>query len=115
MCTYECIRFEWDSEKNRINQRKHGIDFEDAKRLFEQPILEMDVERHNEIRTVAFGHLHGVPVVVVYTLRSENTYRLISARRASPREERMAMIKLREPRRKQHKSKSQSKTDHHDD
>lgn len=27
----EIINFEWDENKNQINQRKHGIDFEEAK------------------------------------------------------------------------------------
>ena len=28
------INFEWDEFKNQINQRKHGIDFEEAKTVF---------------------------------------------------------------------------------
>jgi len=26
--------FEWDNEKNRINQKKHGVSFEEAKSVF---------------------------------------------------------------------------------
>ena len=29
------MKFEWDSEKNEINMRKHGVDFEEAKTVFE--------------------------------------------------------------------------------
>lgn len=30
----ETIQFEWDENKNQINQRKHGISFREAKRYF---------------------------------------------------------------------------------
>ena len=28
------IRFDWDSEKNRTNHKKHGISFEEAQSVF---------------------------------------------------------------------------------
>jgi uncharacterized protein len=115
MCTYGDMRFEWDPEKNRTNQHKHGIDFEDVKRLFEQPVIEKAVERHGETRVEAFGYLQGLPVLVIYTMRGENTYRLISARRASSSEERMVLQSLRAPRRQQSKNRSQNKADHNYD
>lgn len=31
--------FDWDDDKNRQNIRKHGIDFELAKRIFESPVV----------------------------------------------------------------------------
>ena len=30
----DTIRFEWDENKNRINQKKHQISFEEAKTVF---------------------------------------------------------------------------------
>jgi uncharacterized DUF497 family protein len=39
------IRFEWDEEKNQINQSKHGIDFETAKLIFDDPFCVTFVER----------------------------------------------------------------------
>ena len=33
------MRYEWDEAKNEINIRKHGIDFNDAKDIFEHPVL----------------------------------------------------------------------------
>jgi len=37
---YNSMRFEWDAEKNRSNQKKHaGIDFETASRVFAVPDL----------------------------------------------------------------------------
>jgi Uncharacterized protein conserved in bacteria len=39
------VDFEWDPEKNRANLRKHGIDFEDAREVFEGAYLEGPDER----------------------------------------------------------------------
>lgn len=33
------MRFEWDDEKNKENIRKHGLDFSDARELFDAPML----------------------------------------------------------------------------
>jgi hypothetical protein len=33
------VQFEWDEEKNRIDIRKHGIDFTDAIDVFDHPVL----------------------------------------------------------------------------
>lgn len=51
------MAFEWDSNKNAANMAKHGIDFEDAIRIFEGPVLESADEhhQHGEDRIVAFG------------------------------------------------------------
>ena len=35
---YNSVRFEWDADKNRSNQKKHaGMDFETASRAFADP------------------------------------------------------------------------------
>jgi uncharacterized DUF497 family protein len=33
------MKFEWDESKNQINIEKHGIDFEDAKGIFDGPMI----------------------------------------------------------------------------
>jgi uncharacterized DUF497 family protein len=33
------VRFEWDEAKNRQNRRKHGVDFEVAALVFDDPDL----------------------------------------------------------------------------
>ncbi|WP_433068901.1 BrnT family toxin [Treponema vincentii] len=33
--------FEWDENKNKLNQRKHGISFEEAVRVFADPNLKI--------------------------------------------------------------------------
>ena len=32
------MNFEWDENKNQINQRKHGISFEEAQAVFEATV-----------------------------------------------------------------------------
>lgn len=81
------MRFEWDDEKARANVAKHGIDFENAIRIFEGPTLEDEDRRRNygETRMWAVGALGTLIVTVIYTERGE-ICRIISARKASRHE-----------------------------
>ncbi len=82
--------FEWDEQKRGTNLDKHSIDFADATRMFDGPILERRDDRRNygETRVIALGRIEGIVLSVIYTIRGE-AIRLISARRAS-RDEREA-------------------------
>jgi uncharacterized protein (DUF4415 family)/uncharacterized DUF497 family protein len=53
------MAFEWDAAKNAANIAKHGIDFEDAIRIFDGPVLEKaDARRdYGEARIIAFVSL----------------------------------------------------------
>lgn len=77
--------YEWDEAKNQANIRKHGIDFRDAVRIFEKPILNRLDNRqdYGEVRMNSIGELGGAPIIMVtHTDREERT-RLISARPAT--------------------------------
>ena len=83
------MKFEWDEEKNKINQRKHdGISFGMAVRVFlDEKRIERYDSKHsnaNEERWNVIGMVHNV-LFVVYTERGE-TIRLISARKATKEE-----------------------------
>ena len=86
------IRFEWDQRKSESNRRKHGIDFETAKLVFNDPfyVTEYEGDVHGEARWRATGQIGGVIVVLVsHTLHEEGedeVVRIISARKASLRE-----------------------------
>jgi hypothetical protein len=85
------VRVEWDEAKNLANQRKHGISFEEAEKLFaeDSDYLEIFDEGHSESedRFLAIGPiLHGI-VLVAWTERDEETIRIISARWASEHEQ----------------------------
>ncbi len=83
------LTFEWDENKALENYRKHGIDFEEAKTVFNDPsattIYDPD-HSINEDRFIDLGRSSKERIlVVVYTERNE-TIRLISSRMATKRE-----------------------------
>jgi uncharacterized protein len=79
------MEFEWDEDKAFINIEKHGIDFLDAMRIWERPVIDPAGERiiGDEYRPTAVGIIGAEELIiaVVYTVR-EDVVRLISARRA---------------------------------
>jgi uncharacterized DUF497 family protein len=79
---------DWDSRKNRANQRKHGLSFDDAKAVFLDPyrIEVVDDREYDEERWTVIGAIGRIIVFVVYTERG-STLRLISARKADQYEE----------------------------
>ena len=91
------MRFEWDDEKNRINQKKHrGITFRIAALVFDDPYLILRKDRviEGEQRWHAIGAVEGAVLLVVHIYRMENengeeeNIRIISAREANRRERR---------------------------
>jgi uncharacterized DUF497 family protein len=89
------MRFEWDRAKNEINAVKHGVDFETAQLVFDDPLCVTFVERvvAGEQRWHAIGMVEGIVVlVVVHTYcqdESQETIRIVSARRATKHERRL--------------------------
>jgi uncharacterized protein len=89
------MRIEWDQAKNEINQAKHGIDFETAKLVFDDPCCVTFVERvtDGEERWHAIGSIENIIIlVVVHTYRqevSDEVIRVISARPATRRERKL--------------------------
>ena len=79
---------DWDPVKDRANRRKHGIGFDNAKAVFEDPdrIEDFDDRDYGEERWGVIGRVGSQIVYVVYTER-DGGLRLISARKAAPREE----------------------------
>lgn len=87
------LRFEWDERKNRENQRKHGVSFEEAKSVFydQQAVEFFDVEREEmEDRFLLLGVSGRLRILLVcHCLRQEgDVIRIISARKATKHEER---------------------------
>jgi len=94
---YKVMEFEWDDQKNRANIAKHGIDFEQAKAVFDDPYLVTRIDdrfEYGEVREVSIGQMplvtqgQALIVVVVHTERDGIT-RLISARKATKQERRL--------------------------
>lgn len=85
--------FEWDPEKDRLNREVHGVSFDEAKELFSsyEDYLEIYDGEHSfdEDRFIGIGPIQPGLVLVVYTERSEETIRIISARWATEPEVRL--------------------------
>ena len=66
--------FEWDSEKAWKNEIKHGIKFDDAMRVFEDPNAQFNQDRideSGELRWQAVGLVGGLVVLLVaHTFRT---------------------------------------------
>jgi len=82
------VRFECDKEKNRANIKKHGISFYDVIAMFNHPmIVHLDTRNdYEENRWLGVGLLKNHVGVVIYTERSGDVIRIISARKANKRE-----------------------------
>jgi uncharacterized DUF497 family protein len=80
--------FEWDAVKNKINIKKHGIDFNDAKLIFDGLTLTVEDDRfdYSEKRYITFGLLIEQVISVVHT-ESVKKISIISARKATKNEQ----------------------------
>jgi uncharacterized protein len=78
--------FEFDHAKSVSNLAKHGIDFEEAKALWNDPeLIQIPAQTEDEPRYLLIGLLRGKHWVAVITYRGDHI-RLISVRRARPEE-----------------------------
>jgi uncharacterized DUF497 family protein len=81
----------WDPAKALLNRGKHGVDFEEAATVFRDPLLLVlpDLE-HSQVedRWVALGKSARQLLLVVVHTENERTIRIISARKAEPKERR---------------------------
>lgn len=85
------MKFKWDEEKNRLNIKKHGIDFPTATKVFnDENRIEVYDNEHSiyEDRYITIGLMIGTTVVIVVTYTErEEAIRIISARTADRQEE----------------------------
>ncbi|MES2299152.1 MAG: BrnT family toxin [Pseudomonadota bacterium] len=89
--------FSWDEAKNRSNQTKHGVGFDTARLVFDDPLHVSSRERieHGELRWQTIGLVGaGVLLLVVHTwdhiaADGQELIRIISARHATKLERRI--------------------------
>jgi uncharacterized DUF497 family protein len=97
------MEFEWNKAKASSNFRKHGIRFDLAITIFDDPFgLRVDDLKHSlqEERFWQIGESDSGVLVVVFTIRGSGNserYRLISARKASQKERALYEINKRVP------------------
>ena len=86
------MEFEWDANKAQSNHRKHGVRFEDAVLVFDDPrhMSRQDRYENGEYRWQTIGIVHGIVVILVaHSVRFESgveVIRIISARKADSKE-----------------------------
>ncbi len=86
------MKFIWDENKNATNNIKHGVDFETAKFVFDDPLHISIQDRHEngEERWQTLGLVNNVVVLLVaHSIVEENNHeiiRIISARKATKHE-----------------------------
>lgn len=89
------MTFSWDKRKNELNRRKHGVSFETAVLVFDDPLQLSTLERivEGEARWQTIGMVHGIQLLLVaHTAEihsGEEVIRIISARAATRRERRI--------------------------
>ena len=84
------MEFEWDQAKARENLSKHGIPFDEAKTVFNDPLYVdfFDPDHSdNEERYIIVGQSQQNRLLVVSYTERDNKIRLISAREATRREQ----------------------------
>ncbi len=81
--------FVWDAAKAQLNQRKHGVRFEEAAQVFGDPFLVLvEASRKDEARDAAIRFDASARLLFVVHVEIEDVaIRIISARLAEQKEE----------------------------
>jgi uncharacterized DUF497 family protein len=83
-------RFEWDPRKAAANRTKHGVSFDEASTVFDDPLavtFEDDAHSTYETREMLVGRsISGHHLIISFTERRGGIIRLISARPATQKE-----------------------------
>ncbi len=87
------MKFEWNEEKSTQNLQKHGVSFEEAKEVFEDPFHISKLDHrfdYFEERWITLGSTKKDKILVVANMffdeNGEEIIRIISARRANQKE-----------------------------
>ena len=65
--------YEWDEDKNKLNIEKHGISFDEAKKVFDDPdrlTLFDEGHSHSEDRYFCIGNVNGGILTVRFVIRN---------------------------------------------
>ena len=85
------MRFEWDEKKNRLNIKKHKLNFADAIPAFSDPLRkEYYDDKHSNLdeeRFLLAGFSENCVLLINFTQPDLETVRIITARRAKKHEE----------------------------
>jgi uncharacterized DUF497 family protein len=83
--------FEWDPAKAVANVEKHGVSFEEAVTVFQDPLAKVHADpdhSESEAREILIGHSAQDHLLLVAFASRRRKIRLISARKVTRRERR---------------------------
>ncbi|MBN1274223.1 MAG: BrnT family toxin [Candidatus Aminicenantes bacterium] len=96
------VRFEWDTNKDKVNVKNHGVPFDEAKTVFyDENAIEFYDQNHSlgENRYLMVGLSARLRLLIVnYTVheeKNEDTIRIISSRKPTKNEQMIYFEKLR--------------------
>ncbi len=82
--------FEWDDEKARTNLQKHGVEFDEASTVFDDPMFITFLDEEHSIdeeRYITIGLSNKQRLLMVAHAERKENIRIISARKATKNEE----------------------------
>ncbi len=83
------MKFDWHPQKSEFNLKKHGIRFEEAETVFDDPLY-VDFydpdHSENEHRYLIIGYSRQQRLLIVSYTERDDTLRIISAREATRKE-----------------------------
>jgi uncharacterized DUF497 family protein len=83
------MNFTWDNRKAASNEKKHGVSFEEAKTIFNDPLyIDFYDPDHSigEYRYILIGQSNQGRLLFVSYMERDNVIRVISARQATQSE-----------------------------
>lgn len=84
------LMFEWDDKKSASNEKKHGVSFNEAKSIFTDQFARLIADPDHsdeEDRFILLGKsIHSRLLVVCHCIRTNDSIRIISARKADKQE-----------------------------
>ena len=87
------MKIVWDDAKNEANKKAHKVSFEEAQQLFKSKVecLQIYDEKHSnyEDRFISIGPISRGIILVVTTEPDDNLLRIISARFATKKENKL--------------------------
>lgn len=83
------MKFAWDPRKDRENQRKHGVSFQEATTVFGDTLagtIPDPDHSQGEARFLTVGYSSSHRLIVVCHTEEDDNFRIISAREANAHE-----------------------------
>jgi uncharacterized DUF497 family protein len=71
------MRFEFDSHKSSANQAKHGISFEEAKKIWSNEVLILGSKNPDEERLLVIGTIDQTFWTAIVTMRGPSNYFIV--------------------------------------